>query len=118
MTFDPDVHDDDELARAEIEERVAGLRREAELEALKFLMVSSLGRAFAWWFLSLSGVDFLSFTGDNDSTNFREGRRSMGVDLREEIMQVAPLMYDKMRQEAAQREAHFQAQAGQVVDEG
>ena len=110
--------EEDELARSEAESRIIDLRARAELEMLTTVMTTVSGRAFAWWVLDLSGIDALSYTANDNQTNFREGRRSLGIDIRDEIARIAPLLYEKMRTEASDRERHFQAQASLGNDEG
>lgn len=60
------------------------LSRQIEANDLKWLMSTKQGRRFMRKVLAMSGVHRSSFTG-NSETFFREGRRSLGLDLLAEV---------------------------------
>lgn len=67
---------------------------------LVFVMGTKQGRRLLWELLSRAGVFASSFTGDNNATNFNEGRRSEGLRLFSAIMDACPELYLTMADEA------------------
>lgn len=62
------------------------------------------GRAVLWEVLENCGVFARSFAGENTHlTAHSEGRRHVGIDIFERLLQVAPQSYNLMRQEALKR---------------
>ncbi len=58
------------------------------------------GRAFMARLMAKTGLWELSYTG-NAETNFREGRRSIGLHLYSEFTAVCPELYEAMMRESA-----------------
>ncbi len=61
------------------------------------------GRRFLWSLIERTGAWSPSYDTDANVTAYREGRRSIGLDLSEALKQVVPRQYLLMVQEAAQR---------------
>lgn len=79
--------------------------RERERADLQNILESVQGRRFIWKYLRDAGVFRLSFLpGDSHSTAFHEGRRSQGLSLMLDVMQLDPLLYFKMAKEAQELE--------------
>jgi hypothetical protein len=49
---------------------------------------------------SIAGAESLSYSGNNDQTNFREGRRDVGLTLMREMQDRHPELYLQMLSEA------------------
>ena len=77
---DADTVETRDEARAE----KAKTARQVEVNDLKWLMSTSQGRRVAGRLLGMAGIHRSSFTG-NSETFFKEGRRSMGLELEVEI---------------------------------
>lgn len=76
---------------------------ERELDDLNSVLSTYKGRAFLWKHLSVCGIYSVSFTGDN-YTFFKEGKRSVGLELMTEIEGADPYALSKMRDEAIERD--------------
>lgn len=94
-----DFDDEQRLKDAEQDQKLAA---ERQRDDLKHVMSSVQGRRHIWRLLSNAGVFALSFTGDNASTNFNEGRRSEGLRLFNEVMTHCPDLYLTMANEASE----------------
>lgn len=75
------------------------LERQIEIDDFKFVMEDKRGRRFVWRLLSGSGVFRSSFSGDNNTTNFREGARNEGLKLMGLIHEACPEKYHLMLKE-------------------
>lgn len=73
-----------EAQRKEAKER-SRFERQVELDDLKWLMSSKRGRRIVWRLLSATGVYRQSYTGNGSDTFFREGARSIGLQLVEKL---------------------------------
>lgn len=81
------------------------LLRENELEDLKSLLKTEVGRRFCWKLISSTHVFSSSFSPDNDRvTSFREGERNIGLMLIADIMEACPDRYIQMQRESKIRE--------------
>lgn len=105
----------DRLRRREKEHR---RKQDADLRELMKLPV---GRRFAWRLLNeMAGVFAPTFTG-NSQTFHLEGRRSVGIDLMQEIQRVAPdayaLMVSERMAELADDALHHQDAEQQAREE-
>ncbi|MBS6032230.1 MAG: hypothetical protein KIB40_03595 [Pantoea sp.] len=94
-----DFDDEQRLKDAEQKQKLAS---ERQRDDLIHVMSSVQGRRLIWLLLSKAGVFSLSFTGDNASTNFNEGRRSEGLRLFNEVMTHCPDLYLTMANEASE----------------
>lgn len=74
--------------------------RERDLNDLRELLELRPGRRFLWKMLSAAGVFQQSYTGDDNATNFNEGRRSIGLRLLDELTEADPGAYGKLVQES------------------
>jgi hypothetical protein len=91
-----------ELERREVQ------RRRSDLRAV---MGTATGRRFVWRLLnSDTGINSLSYTGDPSSTDFNEGRRSVGLNLLGEIQRDAPAAWMRTMQERAEQIARDQSE--------
>lgn len=95
-----DIRTDEELL-AESQQQAKNLADQKEADLL-FVMQAPQGRRFVWALLSGAGVFSSSFTGDNNATNFNEGRRSEGLRLFTSVMATCPELYLTMANEAAE----------------
>lgn len=84
--------------------RVAKRRAEREAGDMRWIMSDARGRRFIWRLLGNAGIFRTSFTG-NSETFFREGARSIGLQVFAELHQVVPDAYLTMAKEAAALEA-------------
>jgi hypothetical protein len=109
----------DEAAAKRNEKALEEKRRQYD-EDLLAVMRSPVGRRFIWRLVDdTTGVFASSFTG-NSETFFREGRRSVGLFVMNEIRRVAPTETVHMYQEqltAQANEALRQKEAGLAVEE-
>jgi hypothetical protein len=72
--------------------------RDRENAATMAVMSTPEGRDFVHRLMAKSGLFELSYTGNAD-TNFREGRRSIGLHLHNELDEVCPSLYATMTAE-------------------
>ena len=79
-------------------------KRDREEIELRTILDTYGGRAYIWRMLSRCGVFQLSYTGDPQSTFFREGQRDIGLYILKEIMTLDPTSFQKMQQEAVERD--------------
>ncbi|ABN42244.1 gp39 [Sodalis phage phiSG1] len=75
-------------------------RRQRQIDDVKQVMSSESGRRFVWRLLEQAGVFRTSFTGETNSTMFREGNRNAGLALFNEVFGLCPALYLKMAAEA------------------
>jgi hypothetical protein len=76
------------------------LRREREIEKLGQMLKDKDNRAFVWRILENCGVYHTSFTGNDSTTNFNEGKRQIGLMILEELSEVDPSAFSMMQREA------------------
>lgn len=76
-------------------------RRERELSDIRFIIKSPEGRRFYWRLMSDAGVFRRSFNGDTVGTMFNEGRRSLGLDILNDLLEAKPAAFSEMQQEYA-----------------
>lgn len=90
---------DDEKALQDAEQKLKN-RAARERDDLIHVLESPQGRRVIWKLLEAAGVFSVSFTGDNNATNFNEGRRSEGLRLFSDVMAFCPELYMTMAKEA------------------
>lgn len=73
------------------------------LDDYKWLMSSKRGRRIVWRLLGATGVYRQSYTGNGSETFFREGARSIGLQIVAQLHAIdgGPELYAQMRNEAA-----------------
>jgi hypothetical protein len=76
-------------------ERLRDAQKE-EAEALRILLTEKNGKIVLWSALSRCGLFCSSYTTDVTATAFREGRRSVGLELLAMIQQVDPSAFAMM----------------------
>jgi len=76
-------------------------RRERELADIRFIIKSVEGRRFYWRLMADAGVFRRSFNGDTVGTMFNEGRRSLGLDILNDLLEAKPAAFSEMQQEYA-----------------
>jgi len=82
-------------------EKYDKLRLEQETLDLKAVMELGAGRRLMYRAIfAIAGAETLSYTGSNDATNFREGRRDVGLTLMREAQEKVPELYLTMLGEA------------------
>lgn len=96
-----DISEEQLLKDAELKQKMLADRQRDDLI---HVMGSSQGRRVIWNLLAKAGVFSVSFTGDNNATNFNEGRRSEGLRLFSDVMQHCPDLYMTMAKEAREEE--------------
>lgn len=74
-------------------------KHERDLSDIRFVLKSPEGRRFYWKLLSTAGVFRRSFTGESESTMFNEGRRSLGLDALNDLLEAKPEVFSQMQQE-------------------
>ena len=79
-------------------------KRDREESELKDILNTYGGRAYIWRVLSRCGLFKSSFTGEPNSTFFREGQRDIGLNMLSEIMELDGAAFQKMQQEAVERD--------------
>lgn len=79
--------------------RVAG-----DYEDLRNVMGSRAGRRTIFRILESTGLTMQSFTG-NSETFFREGKRSIGILLHNELQDICPDLYTTMQTENRKKES-------------
>jgi hypothetical protein len=80
---------------------------ERDEEDLRTLLKLPYGRRFVWRFLSKCGVFMQSLVpGETDSTAFNEGRRSIGLTLLKQVIDINPEAYLQMTKEAKKEEEY------------
>lgn len=75
--------------------------REKELADLRVVLSNPEGRRTFWRYLASAGTFRRSFGIDDATTNFNEGRRSLGNDMFNDIMTAKPESYLLMQRENA-----------------
>ena len=110
----------DQDAFEEQEERVRAVeaqKRAAEINALyeerMFVEVlgNEYGRAFIHWLLDGVNMYETTFHPDHAMSSAMEGKRQVGLAVRARVMECHPAMYDKIFEEARERQAMFIEQA-------
>lgn len=76
----------------------AKLRRQEELEDLRFVMETPQGRSFLWRLLSDARIFAPCYTG-NSETFYREGKREFALKYFNDVLEACPGLYHKMVQE-------------------
>jgi hypothetical protein len=66
---------------------------------------------------SVAGVESLSYTGVNEATNFREGRRDVGLTLIREAQEMHPELYLLMLSEAVREASEVTMRMKRVQEE-
>ena len=77
--------------------------RGQELADLKEILSYPYGRRFLWRMLAWCGIFKLSFSEENNLTNFKEGMRNTGLMLLSECELAEPNMYLLMQKEASDK---------------
>lgn len=86
------VSDVREVKDAKLSEK---LKRERDLNDIRFLISSVQGKRVFWKYLELCGVYKSSFTGSSE-TFFLEGQRNIGLKILADIMEADPKAYVSM----------------------
>lgn len=91
------MNEDTEVRQSKRKEKVLALQT-IEKDSTRKTMDTREGRLLIWRILEKTGYQSLSYTG-NSETFFKEGRRSIGLQIYAELMGVCPELYWKMVQE-------------------
>lgn len=73
--------------------------RQLQLDEMKQVMSTSVGRKVLYRTLSEAGVFRLSYAGSTNDTMFNEGRRNQGLYLIQEIQSASMHLYFEMMKE-------------------
>lgn len=76
------------------------IRSMQDKDALNWMLGHRLGRRLYWKWMGQTGVFETSYTGDNNRTNFNEGKRQIGLKMLSELNAVKPEAYLQMVREA------------------
>ncbi len=98
-----------DTSKVEKQEDRANRKQERILSDIRFILVSKEGRRFIWKFLSDAGVFRRSYNGDSNGTLFNEGRRSIGLDLLNLLLEAKPESFSQMQQEYQSEIASMEA---------
>jgi hypothetical protein len=92
----------DELKKAMIDLR---FDRKDKIEVLRWILASPMGRKFIWWRLSESQI-FSSTIGPHHEMCFREGKRTLGLQLLDLIQGDEPCrkLFNQMQDERIRKE--------------
>lgn len=90
-------------------QKKAKLEAERSLEEMRQLLAIPGNRAFLWRLLIECGVYRTNSEPDHGPMAFREGRRSIGLWLLNELLAADPNSYGRMRDEATEREKRLTA---------
>ena len=94
----------------------AAIQAETETNLLRKLLATEEGRFFAHTIIENAGTYGISFADRDAATNYREGRRSIGVQGRALVAEIEPEYLWRMEQEARNREAYYEARADHGED--
>ena len=86
-----------------IHEELAKRQQQDREEALSFVLSDPRGRAFVWEILGQTGLFGASFTGDQLTTAFNEGKRHIGIGMFAEAISMRPAVFGEMQAENATR---------------
>ncbi len=70
-------------------ERLARIERANELDDIRFIMKTKVGRRFMWRLLTVGNIFRKCFTG-NSNTFYQEGKREMTLEFYQDIMEASP----------------------------
>ena len=71
-----------------------------ELSDIRFILKSCEGRRFLWKVMAAAGVFRTSFRGgSSDQTAFNEGKRSIGLDILNSLIEANPKSFTQMQEE-------------------
>lgn len=88
----------------------AKIKRQHELDVLRFLFKEAHGRLLAALIMEYTGIipSTLSFAADNPYvTSFNEGRRSIGIWIEDLLKDVDSQLLEQVRTEAREREEFY-----------
>lgn len=80
---------------------VAKRNHDRHLSDIQQLLKTAHGRRYIWQVLSSCGVMSSSMRSNPYDMAFREGQRSIGMAMMQDIMEAKPEAYDQMRRENA-----------------
>ena len=98
----------DRLAEEERQQLIAHLRAEYEADALRKVLATEEGRAVVW--LVIRDSNALQKTGCGDGLEYRSGRRDLGCEVQDLVMDVLADP-DRLRREALERDSYYAARA-------
>ena len=84
---------------------------------LRAVLRTPEGRRFVWGVLADSGTFQPSYTGEAASTNFNEGKRSVGLKLFKRLLEVKPETYLQMTLERTSEDKAFLVEIEKVKAE-
>ena len=93
-------------------------KRERELSDIRFILKSPEGRRFYWKLMSDARVFHSSFNGDTSGTMFNEGRRSIGLDILNDLLEAKPETFSQMQQEYASEKKREDNEVKDEIEEG
>lgn len=76
-------------------------RRDRHKSDIRWMLAKPEGRRVAWKILTACGVFKTSFSGEANGTIYQEGRRSVGLEFLNDILEAKPSAFNEMQQEFA-----------------
>lgn len=83
------------------------VRETLDRDALSWMLGHRLGRRLYWNLMGDTGVFSTSYTGDNNRTNFNEGKRQIGLKMLSNLNAVKPEAYLQMVREAEEDNVRY-----------
>lgn len=76
-------------------------RKDRHKSDIRWMLAKPEGRRIAWRFLTVCGVFRTSYSGEANGTIYQEGRRSVGLEFLNDILEAKPSAFNEMQQEFA-----------------
>ena len=105
------VTEHDVLIRKYIEKQ----KREEDVKAIRTVLKSKAGRWFFIHILEMTGFKAETFTG-NSQTFYNEGRRSIGIQIEKEMVELLGKEGFELRQKAEKEYIEFQFKAKALLE--
>ena len=82
---------------------------------LRAILKTPEGRRFVWSMLTKGAIFQLSFTGDNNQTNFNDGKKAVALGLLNDLLAVKPEAYLQMTLEHTSDEKAFKDEMDKAI---
>lgn len=89
-----------------------------KINDFKAVLKTAEGRRFVWEMLTNGGIFQLSFTGDNNSTNFNDGKKCVALGLFNDLLAVKPEAYLQMTLEHTSEAKEFEMEKRRIMEDG
>lgn len=98
-----------------IKKHIEKQKREEDLKAIRTVLKSKAGRWFFIHILEMTGYKAETFTG-NSQTFYNEGRRSIGIQIEREMVELLGKEGFELRQKAEKEYIEFQIKAKTLLE--